>query len=51
MEKVLHKNNNFIKEEEYPVPDTWKEVYRQAHPIQSSFFEALYKTRRNSQNY
>lgn len=40
------KDNEFIKESEYPIPRTWKVIYkRDRHPIQSMFFDALYKIR------
>lgn len=37
------KDNNYIKENEYPVPKKWKTIYHRRHQIQSWFFEALYK--------
>lgn len=38
------KDNNFIKENEYPVPKNWERVYRRGrHPIQNMFFDAIYK--------
>ncbi len=39
------KDNNYIKEDEYPIPKKWKTIYHRKHPIQSWFFEALYKMR------
>lgn len=37
------KENNFISEHEYPVPSHWKTIFHRTHPVQSMFFEALYK--------
>jgi len=37
------KDNNFIKEDEYPIPENWRVVYQRRHPIQRMFFEALYR--------
>lgn len=42
--KARTKDNNFIREEEYPIPLKWKKIYHRTHPIQNLFFEALYKT-------
>lgn len=39
------KDNNFITEEEYPIPRSWIKIYKKTHPIQRDFFEALYKTK------
>lgn len=37
-------DNQFIKRNEYPIPRSWKTIYsRNRHPIQSMFFDALYK--------
>lgn len=37
-------DNLFIKEEEYPIPRSWKVINkRNRHPIQKWFFDALYK--------
>lgn len=42
--KSRTKDNMFIKEGEYPIPRSWKVVNkRDRHPIQSMFFDALYK--------
>lgn len=42
--KSRTKDNLFIKEEEYPIPKKWKVIYKRTrHPIQSMFFDALYK--------
>lgn len=38
-------DNNFIGEEEYPIPSKWKKIFHRTHPIQNLFFEALYRTR------
>lgn len=38
-------DNDFILEDEYPIPSRWKNVFHQTHPIQNLFFEALYQTR------
>lgn len=38
-------DNNFIRENEYPIPTKWIKIYHHKHPIQNMFFEALYKTR------
>lgn len=37
------KDNNYIKQEEYPTPENWLPIYQRCHPIQRLFFEALYK--------
>ena len=37
------KDNFYIKENEYPIPKNWRVIYKERHPIQSMFFEALYK--------
>lgn len=37
------KDNNFISLNEYPFLKKWKIVYRQRHPIQRLFFDALFK--------
>lgn len=37
-------DNQNIKEQEYPVPKQWEQIARNSpHPIQSMFFDALYK--------
>jgi putative sugar O-methyltransferase len=38
-------NGHVIREDEYPIPASWHEVYRRRHPIQRMFFEALYDVR------
>lgn len=38
-------DNDFIREEEYPIPSKWKKIFDRTHSIQDLFFEALYKTR------
>lgn len=43
--KAKAKDNNFIREEEYPIPLKWKKIFHRTHPIQKLFFEALYRTR------
>lgn len=35
-------NGHVIREDEYPIPPSWHEVYRHRHPVQQMFFEALY---------
>jgi putative sugar O-methyltransferase len=40
--KSLTEDNNFIKQEEYPIPKNWRTVYNHTHPIQKMFFEALF---------
>lgn len=37
-------NGLVIREAEYPVPRSWRCLYRRRHPIQRMFFEALYQT-------
>lgn len=37
------KVNFYITESEYPIPKYWEKVYKQQHPVQRRFFEALYK--------
>lgn len=37
------KDNNYIKENEYPIPKNWRSIYKRRHPIQGMFFDALYK--------
>ena len=34
-----------IREDEYPIPASWHQVYRRRHPVQRMFFEALYDVR------
>lgn len=41
--KSLTKDNDYITEKEYPIPKEWKTIFQRRHPIQSMFFEALYK--------
>ena len=42
--KSRTKDNLFIKEEEYPIPRSWKVINKSdRHPIQSMFFDALYR--------
>jgi len=37
------KDNQFIKQNEYPIPRNWRIIYtRNRHPIQKMFFDALY---------
>lgn len=36
-------DNDYIKENEYPIPKKWKTIFHRKHPIQSWFFEALYR--------
>lgn len=41
--KSRAKDNGFIKENEYPIPKTWKIINRRSrHPIQNMFFDTLY---------
>ena len=37
------KDNDYIKENEYPIPKKWKTIYHRNHPVQKWFFEALYQ--------
>ena len=37
------RDNFYIKENEYAIPKKWQEIFKHRHPIQSMFFEALYK--------
>ncbi len=32
-----------IGREDYPIPAAWEEVYNRRHPVQTGFFEALYR--------
>lgn len=42
--KSRTKDNDHIKEKEYPIPKKWKVIMRRSpHPIQKMFFDALYK--------
>lgn len=41
--RSIVKDNDFITEHEYPVPVGWQAIYHRSHPIQSKFFEALYR--------
>lgn len=43
--KSFAKDNNFIREQDYPIPKDWKIVYQRRHPIQNMFFEALYRVK------
>jgi len=38
-------DNLTISYKDYPVPSDWKLIFFQKHPIQTKFFEALYKIR------
>ncbi|OGM75395.1 hypothetical protein A2382_03170 [Candidatus Woesebacteria bacterium RIFOXYB1_FULL_38_16] len=40
--KSRYSGNGHIKENEYPIPRSWKEKYHVRHCIQRMFFEALY---------
>ena len=35
-------NGCTLRENDYPVPATWRTIYQRRHPIQRMFFEALY---------
>jgi putative sugar O-methyltransferase len=35
-------NGPLITESQYPIPESWRRVYHQRHPIQRMFFHALY---------
>lgn len=37
------KDNQYIREDEYPVTKKWKSLFIRQHPIQKMFFEALYQ--------
>lgn len=37
------KDNQYIREDEYPIPRRWKTVFIRQHAIQKMFFEALYQ--------
>ncbi len=37
------KDNDHITQKEYPIPKKWRTIFQRHHPIQSTFFEALYK--------
>lgn len=41
------KDNDFMREDEYPIPSKWEKIYHHTDPIHSLFFEALYKTRKS----
>lgn len=42
--KSRTKDNQFIKQNEYPIPKNWKVINsRERHPIQHMFFDSLYK--------
>ena len=32
-----------IRQEDYPIPESWEQVYEREHPVQSHFFEAAYR--------
>lgn len=32
-----------IRREDYPIPATWSAVFDRRHPVQTQFFEALYR--------
>lgn len=40
-------NGNVFREQDYPVPGSWRPVYHRTHPVQRMFFEALYDVGRN----
>ena len=44
-------DNNYIQEDQYSIPVRWKNIYHRRHPIQSLFFEALYKTRNENHTF
>jgi len=41
-------DNLTISYKDYPVPSNWKLIFFREHPIQTRFFEALYKKEENS---
>lgn len=42
--RAMTSDNSHIKQDEYPTPTTWEEVFsRYPHPIQRWFFDTLYK--------
>ncbi len=44
--KSRTRDNEFIREEEYPIPKRWKIISKRSrHPIQKMFFDALYMIR------
>jgi len=44
--KSRTKDNDFITDTEYPIPTSWKMLYKhKPHPVQKMFFDALYQTR------
>lgn len=38
-------NGFVIREDEYPIPPSWRQVWHRRHPIQRRFFDALYEVR------
>lgn len=36
-------NRFVLREEEYPIPKTWQQVWHRRHPVQRMFFDALYR--------
>jgi hypothetical protein len=36
-------NGDVMREDQYPVPPGWTEIYHRRHPIQRMFFHALYE--------
>ena len=34
-----------VRQEDYPVPESWQRVYERTHPVQVGFFEAFYRVR------
>ena len=35
-----------IRQADYPIPGTWRQIYSRRHPIQTRFFEAAYQVGR-----
>jgi putative sugar O-methyltransferase len=44
-ESVNSHDDLVLRPADYPIPDTWQQVYLRSHPVQTMFFEALYRVR------
>ncbi|MFH1393810.1 MAG: hypothetical protein ABIH29_02920, partial [Candidatus Micrarchaeota archaeon] len=40
-------DNIIVREADYPVPESWDQIYRRECRVQTEFFEALYRVHKN----
>lgn len=45
IESVNPYDNVVIRQKDYPIPATWSTVFERRHPVQTQFFEALYRVK------